>query len=320
MIYIIEGEEEVFIKHKIREICNQTNSEILKFDGNSKDFDINKLLESLSSNSLFSDRNTILVKDAPFLCKKFEDKQLEQIVDYINNPYFENDLIFYTLENKHNGKLKMYKAISKNANVIEMNSYDYKQFATFVNQQVNRAKLDISKDALYLLNTICKRNATLLIKNIEVLSNYPGKITIDVVEKLCTASDDNDSFEMINSLTNKDISKTISLERKMINENDSVISVIGLLSSQLRFLYQLSYLVNHGKKKNEIIDITKCSEGRYIKSLDTLRKLSQLEIVYLLNELSKIDIECKTNNSVSDITRFEMFILNLLKKDNYASN
>ena len=40
----------------------------------------------------------------------------------------------------------------------------------------------------------------------------------------------------------------------------------------------------------------------------------------MIDNLSKLDIECKTDNSLSDASRFELFILNLVKKDNYASN
>lgn len=312
MIYIIEGEEELFIKQKIKQICNQENAEIIKFDGSSKDFDIHKLIESCLGNSLFSSKIIVLVKDAPFLIKKYDEKELSELFDYINNPIYETELIFYSFENKHNGKLKSYKAISKNAQIIEFNSYDYKNFNTYVNQCVNSNKLDINNDAIYLLNTICKRNATLLNQNIEILKNYPGKITCEVVNKLCTASDDNNSFEMINALTNKDISKAIDIERRMIKENDSVISVIGLLASQLRFLYQLSYLLSIGKNKYEIIDITKCSEGRYNNSLNTLNKFKSQQIIKLLSSLSDLDIKCKTDNSLSDQSRFELFILNLL--------
>ena len=320
MIYIIEGEEELFVKNKINEIIKKQNGEVFNFDGNNKDFDIFDMVNSCTSNNLFSDRNIVLVKDAPFLTKKFDDKQLEPLINYIENPSFETDLVFYSLENKHNGKLKAYKAISKNAQIIELNSYDYKNFNTYVNQQINFNNLDINSDATYMLNNICKRNATLLNQNIEILKNYPGKITTQVISKLCTASDDNNSFEMINALTNKDISKAILIEREMLSENDSVISVIGLLASQLRFLYQLSYYLSIGMKKSEILNITKCSEGRYNKSLEAIRKLSMNKIINLLSELSNLDILCKSDNSISDSSRFELFILNLLKKDNYASN
>lgn len=312
MIYLIEGEEQIFVENKINELCKNSDAEIVKFDGSSKDFTLNKLLSSCIGNTLFSQKSIILVKDAPFLLKKYEDKELEALYSYIDNPIYETDLIFYTLENKHNGKLKAYKTITKNARVFELNSYDYKNFNTYVNQLINFNNLDISNDGVYLLNTICKRNATLLNKNIEILKNYPDKITKEIVEKLCTASDDNDAFDLINAMTNKNITRAISIERKMLNNNDNIISLIGLLASQLRFLYQLSYYLSIGKNRNEIIEITKCSEGRYNKSMETLNKLKLNEIIKLLKDLSDLDILCKSDNSISDVSRFEMYILNLL--------
>lgn len=315
MIYVIEGEEQIFIEQKIAQIIKQENAEIIKFDGNSKDFDVQALVDSCLGNTLFAQKIIVLVKDAPFLTRKFDENKLEIILNYVNNPVFETDLIFYTYENKHNGKLKAYKSISKNAQMIEFNSYDYKNFNTYVNQQINLNKLDIDNDAIYLLNTICKRNATLLNQNIEVLKNYPDKITVQVVSKLCTSSDDNESFDMINALTNKDISKAIYLERKLLNENDSIFAVIGLLASQLRFLYQLSYYNSIGKTRREIIEITRCSDGRYNKSMETLRTLDQNKIIELLAELSNIDIKCKSDYTIPDSQRFELFILNLLEKN-----
>lgn len=320
MIYIVEGEEELFIKQKLNQICNVNDAQIINFDGNDKNFNMNEMIDACLGNSLFSNKTIVLVKDAPFLTKKVDDKLLQPLIEYVDNPVFETELVFYSLENKLNSRLKAYKAISKNAQLCELNSYDYKNFNTYVNQQINFNQLNINRDAAYLLNTICKRNATLLNRNIEILKNYPGLITSEVIDKLCTASDDEDSFEMINALTNKDISKAISIERKLMNDNDSINSVIGLLAFQLRFLYHLSYLISVGKKKSEIIDITKCSEGRYNKSVLTLKRLNMKEIINLLSLLSDLDISCKNDSTISDKSRFELFILNLLKKDSYASN
>lgn len=320
MLYIIEGEEQVFIKKKINEIIAKQQAEIVEFDGNNKNFDLLDMINACKSNNLFSEKTVILVKDAPFLTKKIDEKELKPLFDYVENPLYETDLIFYSLDNNHNSKLKAYKAILKNAQLFVLDSFDYKNFNTYVNQLCNLYNLKINNDAIYLLNTICKRDATLLNQNIEILSNYPEVITTQVIRKLCTASDDNNSFDMINAIVNNDISKAIAIERSMLSENDSIISIIGLLASQLRFLYQLSYYLSLGKNKNEILEITKCSEGRYNKSVESLRKLDMNKIIYLLSELSHIDILCKSDNSVSDITRFELFILNLMKENTYASN
>lgn len=313
MIYIVEGNEPLFIEEKIAEINAKAHGDVIKFDGNDKDFSIDFMVDTCLSNNLFSQNNLVLVKDAPFLTKKIDDKLLKPLLDYVEDPIYETDLVFYSLDNRLNGKLKAYKAISKNAQRFELNNLDYRNFDTYVNQQCNFNQLDINRDAVYLLNSICKRSATLLKQNIEILKNYPGKITTQVVEKLCTAYDENDSFDLINALTNRDISKAISIERKIMDDNDSIMSVIGLLAFQLRFLYQLSYLVSIGKKRNEIIQEMNCSDARYNMSLETIKKLSSKKIIELLDRLSKLDIECKSDFSINDKSRFELFILDLLK-------
>lgn len=317
MIYIIEGQESIFISNKIKQLSNQIDADVIKFEGN---FSLYEMVNACNTPSLFSNKNVVLVKDPYFLCKKVDEKELEPLFNYVASPIFETDLVFYTLDDKFNSKLKAYKNISTNAEIIKYNSYDYKNFNTYVNQEIRRANLNINNDAAYLLNQMCKRSATLLNQNIEVLSNYPEKITTQVVSKLCTASDDNDSFELINAITAKDINKTVSLERRMLSDVDSIYSIIGLLAAQLRFLYQLSYCLNKGMKKSQIVDEMNISDYRYDKSIDALKKLNMKQIINLLDQLSKLDIKCKTDNSIDDQTRFELFILQLLEKGNHASN
>ena len=164
-----------------------------------------------------------------------------------------------------------------------------------------------------LLN-ICKKNATLLNQNIEVLSLYPEEITIKVISKLCSASEDNDSFELVNALTDKDVSKAIGLSRKMMMSGDNDISIIYLLATQYRFLYYVAYLTSIGKRNNEIIEIAKCSEYRLDKARQTLSKLKMNQIMNLLSQLSDIDIQTKTDYNISDSDRFELFILDLMKR------
>lgn len=320
MIYIIQGEEEIFVRNKINEFLNKENSDIFKFDGNDNNFSVDEMLNACVSNSFFSNKTIVLVKDAPFLTKKTDDKVLEKLTNYINNPIFETDLIFYSFSNKLNGKLKAYKVISKNAQVFNLEKINYYNFNNYVNQQLIINGIKMSKDASLILTDICKRDATLLNSNIEVLKNYPDEINTDVIIKLCTFSESDDAFELINSLTNKDVSKSISIFRKMCDEKDSIMPIIGLLSSQLRFLYQISYLNDLGKTTKEIIEITKCNEWRLKNCINTLNKISTYKILELLNDLSKIDIKCKNDNSISDKSYFELYILNLLKKDTYAIN
>lgn len=314
MIYIIQGQEQCFIKDKLKEITSSSDSEVVYFDGSDKNFSIGALLEACEGNSIFSQGSIVLVDQPFFLICKSDEKQLQPLLDYISKPLYDTQLVFYTYLDNFSSKLKVYKTIAKNAQVITLNSLDYKNFNNYVRSRLNEEKVDISSDAAYQLNSICKRNATLLNQNIEILKLYPGKIDLKAVNKLCTASDENDSFELINALTAKDVSKAIYLERKMMTANDSILSVIGLLANQLRFLYQIAYLSSKGKNRKQILDETGVNEYRLNKAFESLRNLRKEQIISLLAKLSDLDISCKSDSSLPDASRFELFILEFLKR------
>ncbi len=314
MIYIINGEEECFIRDKIDEIVKKSGNDPIRFDGRDKDFSYEEVIEACLGNSLFSSGSLVLLEEPDFLVRKVEDRKLEPIYAYVDNPVYETDLIFYTYQNNFNSRLKAFKKINENAQLITLNSYDYRNFNNYVRTRLNEEGLKLNNETTALLSNICKRSATLLNSNLEVLKLYPETITVQVVNKLCSASDDNDSFELVNALTSKDISKAILAERKLLNENDSALSVIGLLASQLRYLYQIAYYASSGKKRNEIMELCNINDYRYSKAMETISVLDKKQIIELLYRLSELDIKCKSDNSVSDNSRFELFILELLKK------
>ena len=314
MIYIIQGQEPCFIQDKINEITLKSQGEKTYFDGSDKNFSIDELLEACEGNSLFSQGSLVLVKDPYFFVRKADEKLIAPLMNYVSHPLYDTDLIFYTYEDNFNGKLKTYKDISKNAQVITLNSLDYKNFSTYVRTRINEEKLNMNADCAYYLNTICKRNATLLNQNLQILKLYPGKIDNKVISKLCTASDDNDSFELINAITARDVSKAVSIERRLLSETDSVLSVIGLLANQLRFLYQIAYYQSIGKNRKEIMDLTGVQEYRLSKAIETLQVLKKEEIISLLSKLSDLDLQCKSDSSIPGATRFEMFMLEFLKR------
>jgi len=320
VIYLIYGQEDYFIRQKINELISNAKGEIVHFNGSDNDFTINKMLDACLTNNLFSDFQTILVNDPYFLTKKLEDNELKDLYEYINNPIYESDLILYTYINSFNLRLKLFKDLSKNAQIFNFEKYNYQNFNNYTRQRISETKLNISKDAVEDLINICNYNASLFEKNLEILNLYPDKIDKEVVKALCQEPEEIDAFKLINALTDKNITKTITIERKMFSQSDSLYSIIGLLAGQLRFLYQVAYLDSKGMSTSQIMEITNANEIRIRKSKETLNKLNMDQILDLLNELSNLDCKYKSDNSISDLSRFELFVLNLLKRNNYASN
>ena len=320
MIYIITGQEQCFIEDKINEILKENkDSEIIRFDGSDRGFNIDMMLDSCLSNSLFNTKNVILVNQPFFLIKKIDDNQYNKLEQYINNPIYETDLILYTYLDNFNNRLKTYKLFTKNAQIINYDYLDKYNFSNYVKQRINEENLKMNNEAISLLSNICKRSATLLKQNIELLKLYPDNIDTKVINNLCSISDNNDTFELINALTGKDISEAITLQRQLLKDNENIFGLIALLSNQLRYLYHVAYLYNSGKSKSQIIEETSSKEFRVTMALKTLENLNMQQIIELLSKLSELDIKCKSDSSLSDISRFELFILNLMR-GNHAIN
>ncbi len=320
MIYVIKGSEELAIRKQIDKICQGEDLDIVRISGDDE-FLIDEIIDACNGKSLFASKSIVLVKDPYFLINKVDENKLEKFYKYLENPAYDSDLVLYSLEDKINTKLKAYKKVIENAELFNFEEYDRKQFNSFAYYELNASKLDINKEAVYLLIDICRNDSSLFMQNIEVLKNYPGKIDSDVINKLCTASDDINSFDLINAITDNDLDKAINLERTMLeNSDDGILGIISLLAGQLRFLYQFSYLLSKNYDKKAILDEMKMSDYRYSKSLETIKKLKMPQILEMLKSLSDLDIACKSDFSLKDSSKFELLIIQLLMKREYARN
>ena len=320
MIYVIKGSEELAIRKQIDKICQGEDLDIVRISGDDE-FLIDEIIDACNGKSLFASKSIVLVKDPYFLINKVDENKIEKFYKYLENPAYDSDLVLYSLEDKINTKLKAYKKVIENAELFNFEEYDRKQFNSFAYYELNASKLDINKEAVYLLIDICRNDSSLFMQNIEVLKNYPGKIDSDVINKLCTASDDINSFDLINAITDNDLDKAINLERTMLeNSDDGILGIISLLAGQLRFLYQFSYLLSKNYDKKAILDEMKMSDYRYSKSLETIKKLKMPQILEMLKSLSDLDIACKSDFSLKDSSKFELLIIQLLMKREYARN
>ncbi len=320
MIYVIKGSEELAIRKQIDKICQGEDLDIVRISGDDE-FLIDEIIDACNGKSLFASKSIVLVKDPYFLINKVDENKLEKFYKYLENPAYDSDLVLYSLEDKINTKLKAYKKVIENAELFNFEEYDRKQFNSFAYYELNASKLDINKEAVYLLIDICRNDSSLFMQNIDVLKNYPGKIDSDVINKLCTASDEINSFDLINAITDNDLDKAINLERTMLeNSDDGILGIISLLAGQLRFLYQFSYLLSKNYDKKAILDEMKMSDYRYSKSLETIKKLKMPQILEMLKSLSDLDIACKSDFSLKDSSKFELLIIQLLMKREYARN
>ena len=314
MIYILKGSDEYFLRQKLNEI-RKKHVNIVHYDGFSKTFRVRDMLESCQSLNIFSDEILIEVRDPFFLTDK-ETEETEKLtkglLEYCAHPFYECDLLFYTLEDRFNGKLRIYKEIASNAEVITCNGLDNKNFCPFARKMIREKGLSMRSDAESVLISLVRCDAMLLEKNLEVLSLYPETITRDVVYMLCTESEDTDNFELINAITAKDLNSAIRAERKIMKNETSVLPLLSSLGTQLRYLYYIAYLSEQGNRFHDIVRVTGHKDFRVQKAFEALEHLKMDEIMSLLKKLSDLNILIRSDSSMKETDRVEMFLISLV--------
>lgn len=315
MIYIISGSESYLIDKKLNEIINKDKDfDLIKLDGSSKTFSYRELLDTITSVGLFSNKSLVLLKDPVFFKKKVEDKELDELIEYCKNPLYENDLVFYTYEDDFKKILKAYKDISKNAEVIDC-KIEAKNFNIECINILKARNIKMTKEAFNLLVNMCNNSLSLFNQNIDVLALYPEKIDESVINGLCVGSSEENVFNLINSLTSKDVTNSIKYANRILANDNNINGLIALLANQLHFLYEVSYYDSIGDDVYTIMDKTNSKKQyRIDMAFKTLRNLNRKEIMSLLNKLSDLDFKGKVNSDIDDKLRLELFIVGLMDR------
>lgn len=314
MIYIIFGNEEYLVRDKINEIISKNNDSLVsKFDCLNKNSNIDEIVNTCKSVDLFYQKSLVLVKDPYFLITKTDLNDINDILDYCHKPIYENDLIFYSYDNLFDERLKAFKEISANSDVIKLNQLVNRDFYDYARNLIKSYNLNIKNDAAKLLIDSVNFNLSLLNANLNVLSLYPDEIDIDVLNKLISYSSEENVFNLINALISKKVSLAIKFARKLMANDESVLRLISTLANQLRFLYSVAYYKELGKKTNEIMsELNVKSSYRIEKAYESLNNISMNDIENMLTKLADLDYACKVDNEIRDELKLELFIVSLI--------
>ena len=312
MIYLIDGDEPYLIEKEIEKIVGDCQN-ITRFNGQDSSFSCEEAINCCRSVDLFQNKSVVLINNPSFLVKidekKNEENSVSIFLDYVKNPCFENDLVIYTLENSFNKRSKVYKAISSNSKIISMNKLDHNNFVSAAKTIIRDSNLDINKDAALLLINYSNGSQSLLLRNIDILKNYPDRIDSNCVEKLCVEDVENTVFELIDALAFNDSNKAIKILRNLFEKEQSVFMITAIIASQLRFLYLVDYYRSINYSINDIANATSSKTYRIEMSLKKLENLTSNRILSLLSQLSDIDYLNKSNSNITPEERFELYII-----------
>lgn len=307
--YLIEGEDYVSVQSTIKDVILKNDfDEVVSECYDLADNSLEKALEDLDTYGLFSDKKIVIVNNVDLLSKEENSKDLDHLYRYLDDPNPAN--LLFLCSKKLNSTLKVTKELKKKCTYIKAELDKNK----FVKELLADYKID--NKALNLLFEYCLDDITKLENEIIKLKTYKCKektINEKDVLDLCVAKLGDASeltFSFSRSLAEKDKKRALEKYRELLNYNIEPLSIVGLLASQIRIIYQVKCLRDEGLNNNEIATKLDVKPYRVTKTLELTNYYTFKELLNLMINLQKIDLQIKTT-SVDANSLVELFILNI---------
>lgn len=262
-------------------------------------------LEDLDTYGFLSNKKVIILTNIENL--KYDENKtcLDHLFKYINNPNPDNLLIIYS---KGNNTLKTIKELKKICKNIEVNI----SIKDYIKKTLKDYKIDFK--TINMLDEYCLGDFTKIVSECDKLKNYKCDdkiITCEDIDALVNKKlgDSRDlTFSFSRSLALKDKKDALEKYHELLEYNIEPLSIIGLLASQIRIIYQVKLLED--KKDREIADILSEKEFRIKKTRELTRLYSRNELLRLMQKLSNMDYRLKTED-IDGNSLIELFILNI---------
>ena len=148
------------------------------------------------------------------------------------------------------------------------------------------------------------------LKTYKINDKYISKDDVEELSFKRLGDSTETTFQFSRALAEKDKKSALKLYQELLNYKIEPLSIIGLLASQFRIMYQVKNLEEKNMRNDEIASSLKEKPYRITKTRELTRYYSKREILDLMIKLEDIDLKIKTT-SVDANTLVQLFILNI---------
>ena len=284
---LIEGRKNIF---------NYDQYEILN--------DEEKFIESLSTNSLFEDEKTILIK-------RVNDKIIN-IIQNIEIDQLDNILIIIDSENlDKRSKLRSFFEKSKNFLCIPFYPDNDTTLSKLTYDFLKKRGISLSIENINLIISKCNGNRGSLLNELRKIENFVKngkKVTPDILSKLINLSENHDISELVNHCLAKNKKKIIKILNENNFSNEDCILINRVFLNKTKKILQLTE--NYRINKNIELTISSAKPPIFWKDKEITKqqiyKWSPNKIKELIYKSNNIELLVKKNlnSSIKLLTDF----------------
>ncbi len=289
-IFLLFGEESYEI-NKILERVKKTfsNLEVGVNYFNIDKSNISSLSEVLSVISFFGEQKLVVIKDTglKFNMEVFDNMNKEEVAVLI-------------IEQSVDKRIAEYKYLSKNAECLEFNELKDLEATNYVIKTLKAYGIDVSKDTADYVILSCTANKNTLInefkKIVAYLENREKKLTIEIVDKICSKTLNAKTFGVLELAINKQKEKAIKGVEDLLEQKESAIGISIILFKQIKQMYIIKSITESDKKngtRTNIVEVSGMHPYTFKKLEEASRKYSLKDLELLIAQFDEYDERSK---------------------------
>ncbi len=307
--YLLESPDKTLIQEKINNLITELGFTIaFKSIYDLEEKDLSLALEDLNTYSFLTPKKIIIIEN---LFSNINEQKLSRLFKYIENP--SSDILLILTCKKLDNRLSITKSILKLKNLthilIEVDPF------TYTKNLFKDYKIDNS--TIHLIIELCKNDMTKISSEANKLMIYKldeKDISKEDVEELVVKKLGDSSealFAFIKSLLLKNKAKALKDYQELLEYQLDNSSIIGLLASQLRLIYQIKILAEKKLSNDEIAKELEINSSYQVKKMkEYIYDYTYLEISNFIEKLAYLDYNVKSGKIMPDLA-IEMLIINL---------
>ena len=272
-----------------------------------KDINANEVVDLAGTMPFFADRRVIVIENSGWF--KSGNEQIITLVKSLSDTTY---IIF--VEEEVDKRSKLFKAASSKGYAALCEMQDEATLKKWVMGLLKKENKQITPDALNLLLDKTGTNMENIRREVEKLvcyKYYDEGITAEDVEELCIVQVQNQIFDMVEAVAQKNQKQALGLYYNLLALKEAPMKILALIARQFNMLLQVKEMKSKGYQESEIAKQTGLNpyflKKKYIPQASRF-KLPQLEAA--LKTCVEAEENVKTGR-MPDVLSVELIIVSL---------
>ena len=305
-VYLLYGEEVYLRKQyrdKLKEALVDAGDTMNNHYYEGKDVKAEDIMDLADTMPFFADRRVIIIENSGWF-QKGGDKMAEYLVKIPETTF----LIF--VETQVDKRSKLYKAIKSFGGISEFIHQDEQTLKRWILGMLKKENKNITEaDLQFLLERTGTEMAHIKTEMEKLLCYTMNKpvVTREDIEEICTKRVQNQIFDMINAMADREQKKALHLYYDLLTLKEPPMRILALIGRQFNLLLQVKELNKKGYSPAVISEKTGLHRFIVSKYVSQAARFKTAELREVLEACVEADENVKTGK-MNDVMSVEILI------------